>query len=166
MCLLSLDAFKCYLLVHACARIAQSLMPSTSLSNSWSSKDKHKLFFLFWNWFDIIYSGRDIDYLKSLRGVFSDLTGFWRVSELKWSQNRMGGSRSDWRLEAGKGLNPLEVTGCIRRVTVIHRDSPWSVSLLRLLFRGKGGGCWRRKEGLGTFPPVSHSGCSARVGWQ
>ena len=36
--------------------------------------------FTIWNWFNLMYSGRDIDYLTSLRSVFSDLTGFRGVA--------------------------------------------------------------------------------------
>ena len=71
MCFLSVDALKCYLLMQPrAARIAQCVQYPFKHPNF--DDDTQIVPF----WFDLMYDVSDIDYLTSLRSVFSDLTGF------------------------------------------------------------------------------------------
>ena len=71
MCLLSVDALKRYLLMQprpaSIAQCAQYPFKHPTFDD-----DTQIVLF----WFDLMYDGSDIDYLTSLRSVFSDLTGF------------------------------------------------------------------------------------------
>ena len=71
MCLLSVDALKRYLLMQPrAARIAQCAQ--YPFKHPTFDDDTQIVLF----WFDLMYDGSDMDYLTSLRSVFSDLTGF------------------------------------------------------------------------------------------
>ena len=110
-----------------------------------------------------MYSGRDIDYLTSLRSVFSDLTGFLKSLGVKWKSKQDGRKSVRLTIRSWKRLKSLGEGHWLHSSCHCHSSRQSLVSVtVAAPFQERGGGGERRVWELSPRLP-QWMFCSSRM---